>query len=188
MRRAVILALSVATFLVPARGSEYSEHPRLPDDMRDLAQKATDDFKAQRYDAATADYRQIIAKYPDSFYAWSNLGVVRSQQGHLEEANDAFDRVLQLQPHDTFTLVDSGLVCVQMNRYDKARARLEEAVRIEPENSTAHSFLGAIYQHLGLHKKATEEFRKAREAQNDRIFRLPVDRMYPPISDLPDGR
>lgn len=61
--------------------TQYSTKARLPDDMRETARDAADLFKKQKYDESAAKYQNIIDKYPESLYAWSNLGVVRFQQG-----------------------------------------------------------------------------------------------------------
>ncbi len=81
---------------------QYSTKPRVPEDMRDTAQAASDLFKMQRFDDAAAKYQEIIDKYPESLYAWSNLGVVRFQQGKLNEALRALQQAVKLSPSDAF--------------------------------------------------------------------------------------
>jgi len=186
MRIASLLATLVIT-AGAAGASPYSERARLPDDMRDLAQDAVDEYKLEHYDAAAADYQAIIAKYPDCLYAWSNLGVVRSQQGHFEEAKEAFDHALKLQPRDAFCLVNCGIVYWQMNLYAGARDKFERAVQIDPQNALAHDGLGQLDQKQGRPKEAAEEFAIADKIRKDGFFRPPVERMYSPIDDRQDG-
>jgi Flp pilus assembly protein TadD len=148
--------------------SSYSSEPRLPDDMRDVAQSAADAFHRQDYDEAAAKYQSIIQKYPDCLYAWTNLGVVRFQQGHLADAEHAFDRALKLHPEDAFTLANLGVVDFQLNRFDDAIAKLEAAVTLNPNDASAHSFLGLAYRRMGREKDAQRELRKA--SQLDKSF------------------
>jgi Tfp pilus assembly protein PilF len=188
MYRPVVVAMMLTAIVVRADGSEYSERPRLPDDERGNAQAAVDALRAGKYDDAAANYRAILAKYPDSLYAWSNLGVVRSQEGHFEEAKEAFDHALKLQPRDTFCLVNCGIVYLKMNRDEGARDKFERAVQIDPENALAHDGLGQLDQKQGRPKEAAEEFALADKMRKDGFFRPPVDLMFPPIDERQDGR
>ena len=148
----------------PAQGgSEWSQKPRLPDDMRDTAQQAADLFKMQRYDDASAKYQEIIDKYPDSLYAWSNLGVVRFQQGKLPEALKALQRAVSLSPTDAFSYENLGIVYYQMGQYENAISALERALALDPQNAKSHNYLGCACSQKGWSEVAEKEFLKAIE-------------------------
>ena len=150
---------------VPAPGTpnEYASKPRLPDDMRDTAQQAADLFKMQRYDDASAKYQDIIEKYPDSLYAWSNLGVVRFQQGKLPEALKALQQAVKLSPTDAFSYSNLGIVYYQMNQYENAISALERALALDPTNAKSHNYLGCACSQKGWTEVAEKEFLKAIE-------------------------
>jgi predicted Zn-dependent protease len=155
--RATALALVLALAAGHASASEYSEHPRLPDDMRDVAQKAVDDLKAGRYDAAAADYQVILDKYPDSLYAWSNLGVVRSQQDHLDEAVRAFRHAAHLQPNDALVQADLAMCLFEQQKYSDAIPPFERAEKLNPGNSNVHACLARCYEKVGRDDEAEKE-------------------------------
>jgi len=165
----VILSVALLASVLAAHGQQASPDPsfsttaRLPDDMRDLATEAADHLKKQEYDGAVACYQRIIDKYPGSLYAWSNLGVVRFQQSHLEEAKAAFLHAIKLSPQDSFSLSNLGVVYYQLDQYDEAIRALEKAVRLDPNNAQSHNYLGCAYSKKGLEQKAKNEFKKATE-------------------------
>jgi len=141
--------------------TQYSTSPRLPEDMRDTAQQAADLFKMQRYDEAADKYQSIIDKYPESLYAWSNLGVVRFQQGKLNEALRALQQAVKLSPTDAFSYMNLGIVYYQLNQFENAMDALERALALDPNNAKAHNYLGCACSQKGWQEVAEKEFRKA---------------------------
>jgi Flp pilus assembly protein TadD len=147
----------------PDDTTEYATKPRLPDDMRDTAQQAADLFKMQRYDEAADKYQSIIDKYPESLYAWSNLGVVRFQQGKLPEALRALQQAVKLSPTDAFSYSNLGIVYYQMGQYENAISALERALALDPSNAKSHNYLGCACSQKGWTEVAEKEFLKAIE-------------------------
>jgi Tfp pilus assembly protein PilF len=147
--------------------TRYSNKPRLPADMHDIAQQASDLFKMQRYDDAAAKYQQIIDKYPDSLYAWSNLGVVRSQEGKLPDAMKALQQAVKLSPNDAFSYRNLGIVYYQLNQNDAAIDALERSIALEPNNVYSHDYLGCACSQKGWQEVAEKEFRKAIEIDDN---------------------
>ncbi len=147
--------------------NRYSYKPRLPDDMREVAQEATDLFKMQRYDEAAAKYQMIIDKYPESLYAWSNLGVVRSQEGRLQDAMKALQRAVALSPNDAFSYRNLGIVYYQLNQNDAAIDALERSIALDPNNVYSHDYLGCATSQKGWQEVAEKEFRKAIEINEE---------------------
>jgi Tfp pilus assembly protein PilF len=150
-----------------ADATRYSYKPRLPADMREVAQEATDLFKMQRYDEAAAKYQTIIDKYPESLYAWSNLGVVRSQEGKLQEAMKALQQAVKLSPNDAFSYRNLGIVYYQLNQNDAAIDALERSIALDPNNVYSHDYLGCACSQKGWQEVAEKEFQKAIEINDD---------------------
>jgi Flp pilus assembly protein TadD len=147
--------------------TDYSTKARLPDDMRDTAQQAADLFKMQRYDEAADKYQTIIEKYPDSLYAWSNLGVVRFQQGKLPEALKALQQAVKLSPTDAFSYSNLGIVYYQLGQYENAISALERALALDPTNAMSHNYLGCACSQKGWQEVAEKEFTKAIELNDN---------------------
>jgi Flp pilus assembly protein TadD len=151
----------------PSDTTDYSTKARLPDDMRDTAQQAADLFKMQRYDEAADKYQTIIEKYPDSLYAWSNLGVVRFQQGKLPEALKALQQAVKLSPTDAFSYSNLGIVYYQLGQYENAISALERALALDPTNAMSHNYLGCACSQKGWQEVAEKEFTKAIELNDN---------------------
>jgi Flp pilus assembly protein TadD/cob(I)alamin adenosyltransferase len=147
--------------------TRYANKPRLPDDMREVAQEATDLFENKHYDEAAAKYQTIIDKYPESLYAWSNLGVVRSQQGKLQEAMKALQQAVKLSPNDAFSYRNLGIVYYQLGQNDAAIDALERSIALDPNNVYSHDYLGCACSQKGWEEVAEKEFRKAIEINDD---------------------
>jgi Flp pilus assembly protein TadD len=143
--------------------TRYSYQPRLPPDMHEVAQEATDLFEHKHYDEAAAKYQTIIDKYPESLYAWSNLGVVRSQQGKLQEAMKALQQAVKLSPNDAFSYRNLGIVYYQLGQNDAAIDALERSIALDPSNVYSHDYLGCACSQKGWEEVAEKEFRKAIE-------------------------
>jgi Flp pilus assembly protein TadD len=143
--------------------TQYSSHPRLPADMRDTAQQAADLFKMQRYDEAAGKYQEIIDKYPECLYAWSNLGVVRFQQGDLNDALKALQQAVKISPGDSFSYSNLGIVYYQLNQYENAIQALNQAISLDPKDAKSHNYLGCAASQKGWQEAAEKEFRKAIE-------------------------
>ena len=131
--------------------------------MRETAQDAADLFKNQKYDESAAKYQSIIDKYPESLYAWSNLGVVRFQQGKFDEALKALQQAVKLSPTDAFSYSNLGIVYYQLNQYENAIDALNSAKALDPNDAKTHNYLGCACSQKGWQEVAEKEFRKAIE-------------------------
>jgi tetratricopeptide (TPR) repeat protein len=165
MKALILLAGILGLTLIPAAAEDLAHTARIPDDERDVAQAAADDFRGQRYEDAAAKYKAIIAAHPDCLYAWSNLGVVRFQEGHLEEARQALEKSLALNPDDVFCLSNLGIVYFQEGRYNDAITALKSAIALQPENRMNHVDLEQAYEKAGRKQDAEAEKEKTQDSQ-----------------------
>jgi len=164
---------------------------RLPDDMRTTAQEAADDFKNRQFDEAASCYQRIIDKYPECLYAWSNLGVVRFQQGHMDEAKSALLNAVSLSPEDAFSWANLGIVYYQLKDYSDATDALEKAVGLSPDEARSHNYLGCCYSQTGDKTRATREFEtaiKLNDGFGDAYFNLALNYATEKPPDLEKAR
>ncbi len=138
----------VETTPTPTPNPEDLQHlPTIPDDMKTLAQEAADLFKMNRFDESAARYDEIISKYPESLYAWSNLGVVRFHQGEYGEARKALLQGIKLCPTDSLCHRNLGIVYYQIRSYEACIDELTQAIAIDPTDALSHYVLGrACYE------------------------------------------
>ncbi len=164
-----LLFAFIAT-IVPLQSAPASpaSNGAIPNDMRNLAQKAAAAFKADRFDEAAEIYQKIIQAHPDSLYAWSNLGVVRFQQRRYDEARKALEQAVALNPKDAFCLSHLGLADLELKSYDDAIQSFEASIAIRPNDAMTHYNLSRAYEAVGRHADAERELNKARELQSKR--------------------
>lgn len=168
---------------------DFRSKPRIPNDIRHLAQQASDLFAQKRYDEAAAVYQKMIDKYPESLYAWSNLGVVRFQQQNFPEAQKALQQAVKLSPTDAFSHSILGIVYYSLGKYDDAVSTLTRAKALEPNDAKTHNYLGIACSQKGWQEAAEQELRKAIEIDpnyGDAHFNLAViyATQKPPAKEL----
>jgi Flp pilus assembly protein TadD/predicted nucleic acid-binding Zn-ribbon protein len=182
---------SNSTLPPPTAASEtdFRTKPRIPNDVRQLAQEASDLFAQKRYDEAAAVYQKMIDKYPESLYAWSNLGVVRFQQQNFPEAQKALAQAVKLSPTDAFSHSILGIVYYSLGKYDDAVSTLTRAKALDPNDAKTRNYLGIACSQKGWQEAAEQELRKAIEIDpnyGDAHFNLAViyATQKPPAKEL----
>ena len=161
----------------PSSPESFSEKPRIPDEFKDVAAKATSLYNEKKFDEAATAYEQILAKYPQSIYALSNLGVVRFQQQKYPEAEKPLREAIRVAPNDAFSHSVLGIVLVQQEKYDDAIQVLSRAVALDPNDAKTRNYLGISSSRKGLQEAAEQECRKAIELDDsygDAHFNLAV--------------
>ncbi len=161
----------------PASPESFAEKPRIPEEFKDVAAKATSLYNEKKFDEAAAAYEQILAKYPQSIYALSNLGVVRFQQQKYPEAEKPLREAIRVAPNDAFSHSVLGIVLVQQEKYDDAIQVLSRAVALDPNDAKTRNYLGISSSRKGLQEAAEQECRKAielDEGYGDAHFNLAV--------------
>ncbi len=168
---------------------DYRSKPRVPEEMRPIAQEANNLFAQKKYDEAALLYQRIIDRYPDSLYAWSNLGVVRFQQQNYVEAQKALLQAVRLSPSDGFSYSILGIVYYQLGKYDDAISTLTKAAALDPNDAKTLNYLGISCSQKGLQEAAEQQLRKAIEIDptyGDAHFNLAViyATQKPPAKEL----
>jgi predicted Zn-dependent protease len=108
-------------------------------------------------DASAAKFQSIIDRDPGSFHAWSHLGVLRMQQGRLDEACRAFKHALKLNSHDSAIQADLGVCYFEQQKYSAAIPPFERAEKLNPGNSNVHAYLARCYEKVGRREDAEKE-------------------------------
>lgn len=148
---------------VAEEGMDVASQPRVAVDVRSVASRASLDFAEKRYAAAARGYREIIKKYPDSLYGWSNLAVVYLQMKKLPEAHYAIKQATEHSPRDAFSWRLLGIIYYQMREPVKATQALERSKQLDPANAQTRDYLSILYYERGFKKKAKQEMVKAQE-------------------------
>ena len=95
----------------------------------------------------------------DDADAWIRRGMAGNAAGRYQEALDAFQQAVAIDPANSFALFNLGTTSALLGRYREAAGYLEQAVRIAPDLLPAWSNLGAMYNHLEQPTEALGAFR-----------------------------
>lgn len=89
-------------------------------------------------------YRRATGDEDFAADAWCNLGVLKSHQGHFDEAFDCFTRSLTCDPRHTESHYNIGNLYFDMGDLRLARGHYEIAAEIDPDFPSAHFNLGLV--------------------------------------------
>ncbi len=87
-------------------------------------------------------------------------GIMEGGTGHYSEAVAQFQKVLDIEPANTFAY--EGLANAQYNlkRISEAEATYQRAISVRPNYWAPYNWLGVLYLRTGENQKAAEMFRK----------------------------
>ena len=125
----------------------------LPDDVRDLVQRAKAMFEVKNYVDAEKFYYEAVEKMPDSYFALSNLGAVQIEGGKLSAAEVALKKAIGIDDTESYAYTNLGIVYSRQGKFDEAIVALHKAVALNDEDAVAHNYLGVC---LGQKEEWTE--------------------------------
>jgi len=121
--------------------------------------------EAGLYDKAAELFRKTIAMDPaNAAEPYNYLGYMWAEQNsHLEEAEDAVKRALQLDPDNGAYLDSMAWVEYRQGKYDQALEHLKRALENLPrEDAVVFEHLGDVYLKLNRAAQALEAWQKAK--------------------------
>jgi tetratricopeptide (TPR) repeat protein len=108
-------------------------------------------------------WRTTIARNPDAWMAYSNLGSFLTARGSVNEAIADFRKALELWPDQSKDHNNLGKALVQQGRMAEAMDQFQIALKISPNDPDAESNLGAALLQEGKSEQAVSQLRQAVE-------------------------
>ena len=125
-------------------------------------------------DDAVEQLQKVAELQPASTEAWRDLGDALAAEGRTEEANDAFRKVLEIDPDDEVALTALGHTAFQAGERGEAVSMLEQ-VAGRMSGSTAAISLVEMYRTLGQPDEALAAARRvAQVAPEQPLYALDV--------------
>jgi tetratricopeptide (TPR) repeat protein len=139
----------------------------LTDELKDGLTKANQLFDQKDYEGALAGYQSMLAKYPDAYIIWMNVGNVYFTQEKYEQAEDSYKKVLEKMPGNPEATVAIGNCYANRNQTDKA---LEWYAKIDFEkikDATVLYNIGTNYYNMSKFEDALKFYKRSVEVQKD---------------------
>jgi len=112
--------------------------------------------------AAEFHCREAVRLAPEYYIGYENLGRILLDRREYREAEKILRKALSLNPpNPTFPMVNLAIVLAELNQLSEAIRVLQEAVRIEPDDTNALGNLGAMLHKAGRHQEAYEALLEA---------------------------
>ncbi|HLI11267.1 MAG TPA: tetratricopeptide repeat protein [Alphaproteobacteria bacterium] len=132
-----------------------------------IFQEAADLHLGGQLDAAEARYRAILKLDPGHYDCLHLLGVIRLQQGRLEDAAEVLRQALRRRPKAAEAHYNLGLVLKDLGRSEEAVACFRNALQLDAKHVEALTALGALLGREGRLDEAVDCYRRATAIKPD---------------------
>jgi len=88
-----------------------------------------------------------LQRRPAYAEAWNNLGNVLAYRGRSDEAVQAYERAVALDPDYVTAFVNLARVLAANGRHQEALAWVERALQLEPDNESARDLRAELRAH-----------------------------------------
>ncbi|NOX60707.1 MAG: tetratricopeptide repeat protein [Chloroflexi bacterium] len=116
----------------------------------------------QNEGASLTQLEEAAQKNP-SVDAYFQLGNAYARQGRLSDAQEAYEKALNINPNHAATLSNLGVVLYQLGKLNEAKAQFEKALQVNPNDAPTHYLLGATLLQMNDLAGAEKSFQKALE-------------------------
>jgi len=106
-------------------------------------------------------WRDSLRKAPDYWVPYLNLGLVKAQQGNIEQATDFYYKALQLNPSSVHIHNNLGVALLEQGKIDEAVKHYMAALRLESDFAETYNNLGVALFKLGKFDRAIANYREA---------------------------
>lgn len=134
-----------------------AEFVNVPQTARVYYDNALEQGKKGDHPGAIEQLKLAIKEYPTFTLAFNELGVQYLKLNQLENAHEAFQGALNIDPKAFAPLMNRGIVLVRLKRYADAEAVLRNVVEMKKESAVGHYFLGQALANLGRFDEAEKE-------------------------------
>ena len=139
--------------------------PELLNDLKSkaLTARGTAQVQLRNLAAARADFNAARDLLPNAPASYTNLAALAGAEGKGDEAMQLYERALQLDPTNFDALNGVTNVLAARKEFDKAHARVDQALAVKPESAPLHFLKGQIYGRQFDARGAEGEMRRALE-------------------------
>ncbi len=129
----------------------------VPSKARMHYNKGLEEAEKGNRETAIAEFKQAIVEHPSFKMAFNELGVQYLKLERPEEADQAFQNALKIDPDSFPALTNRGIAIIMMKRYGEAVPVLRRALKQNDQSAVGHYLLGQALANLGLFDEAEKE-------------------------------
>jgi tetratricopeptide (TPR) repeat protein len=112
-------------------------------------------------------YRRVTELNPKNDRAWDALGNIYQSAGLHNEAAEAFEQAITLDPQREAYHYHLGIALGYLNQYAKAIQALNKVIELNPKYVLAHCALAGYYRKLGRETEVQEHIKIARPSMEN---------------------
>ncbi len=112
-------------------------------------------------DKGITELEQIVKRYPDDRLNRGLLATAYVQSGKSNQAIALVDDLLKKNSKDQEALLVRARINLTVSKPQEAAADLREVIRVQPDSSAAHFYLGLALQAQGANNEAIQELGEA---------------------------
>jgi len=112
-------------------------------------------------------WRTTIARNPDAFLAYNNLGYIYLQRGEVDQAIPYLKNALEINSNFFEAHNNLGNALMRKGRLGEAMEHLKKAIEIAPDSAESHYNLGNALLQDGRLDEAMEQFNRVLEMEPD---------------------
>ena len=105
--------------------------------------------------------KSILEQYPNTFFLWNIVGISAAQTNMLDEAIDAFDNAILLEPNYAETYNNMGNVLRDKKMLEESIKVYKKAISLRPDYADAYSNMCITLKDQGKLDDAIEACKKA---------------------------
>ena len=113
--------------------------------------------------------KALLQQYPDAFIVCNIIGLTAAQTGNFDQAIEAFQKAVFLNPTDADTHNNLGLALQYQNKLDEAIASYNTALSLKPDYTDAYYNKGVSLQDQGKLDEAIAAYNTVTELLPDHI-------------------
>jgi protein O-GlcNAc transferase len=133
-------------------------------DLESAIREAGGDIQRGQFQPAEALLRYAVNRYPSELRLWNLVGIVEAELHHPREAQNAFERGLQIDPRAIELNENFGLFYFKQASYLSARKYLARAVKLGSNKPGVAFSLAAARLRTGEHAQALSDFKRLEPA------------------------
>jgi tetratricopeptide (TPR) repeat protein len=153
----------------PKAGVVNAELAKVPERAVAHYNTAVEQSKKNEHLAAIEELKLAIKEYPSFMLAFNELGVQYLKVNQPQNADDAFQAALKIEPDAFAVLINRGIANVMMERYGEAVPIFRKALKKNDQSAVGHYFLGQSLANLGLFDDAEKELLASLTLRNEEM-------------------